>query len=166
MNKFSRALRHLTSTRFSGRKAFPCEALRAIQHAIEAGEARHRAEIRLIVEAGLSFSDIVAGIGARDRAHELFSQYRIWDTEENSGILIYIDLADHQVEIVADRGVTRLISEQQWQSVCRAMTEGFARGDYRDGVIAGLRQLNDLLQACLPEGDPQPDQLSNKPILL
>ncbi len=166
MNKFSRALRHLTSTRFSGRKAFPCEALRAIQQTIEAGEAVHRAEIRLIVEAALSFSDIVAGISARNRAHELFSQYRIWDTEENCGILIYIDLADHQVEIVADRGIARLISEQQWQSVCRTMTEGFARSDYRDGVIAGLHHLNDLLQACLPEGESQPDQLSNRPILL
>jgi len=166
VSKFPRILRHLTRTRFSGRKGFPCDALRAIQQTIEFGEAEHRAEMRLIVEAALPFSDTLSGMSARDRAHELFSQYRIWDTEENSGILIYINLADHQVEIIADRGVARLISREQWQTVCAMMTAGFGEGTYQHGVINGLQYLNDLLQKYLPENQPQPDQLPNQPLIL
>lgn len=166
MNKFSRALRHLLSTRYSGRKAFPCATLTAIQQAITAGESVHRAEIRLIVEPSLELSAVLAGIGSRDRAHELFAQYGIWDTEENCGILIYIDLADHQVEIVADRGIARLIPAHHWQAVCKTMTTGFARGEYHDSVIAGIRQLNTVLHDYFPEGEAQSNQLSNQPILL
>jgi uncharacterized membrane protein YgcG len=166
MNKLSRALRHLTTTRYSGKKAFPCATLGAIQQAIAAGESVHRAEIRLIVEPSLEFSAIVAGLSSRARAHELFSQYRIWDTEENCGILIYIDLADHQVEIVADRGISRLIPQHHWHAVCKTMTSGFAKGEYHDSVIAGIRQLNAALQEHFPDNGAQANQLSNKPILL
>lgn len=166
MNKFSRALRHLSTTRYSGKKAFPCATLTAIQQAIADGESLHRAEIRLIVEPSLELSAILAGVSSRQRAHELFSQYRIWDTEENAGILIYIELADHQVEIVADRGIAGLIPKHHWQAVCKTMTEGFAQGKYHDSVLAGLHQLNALLQEHFPEQETQANQLSNKPILL
>lgn len=170
MNKFSRALRHLTSTRFSGRKAFPCASLTAIQKTIEAGETMHRAEIRLIVEASLAFSDVLAGISSRDRAHELFAQYRIWDTDENCGILIYIDLADHQVEIVADRGIACCVPQTDWQHVCRIMTDGFAKGNYHDSTINGLQQLNQILHRYFPDSPNSPsgshNQLSDKPVLL
>lgn len=166
MNKFSRALRHLCTTRYSGKKAFPCATLTAIQQAIADGESLHRAEIRLIVEPSLELSEIFAGVSSRQRAHELFSQYRIWDTEENAGILIYIELADHQVEIVADRGIAGLIPNHHWHAICKTMTEGFAQGKYHDSVLQGLQQLNAVLQEHFPEQDRQANQLSNKPILL
>jgi uncharacterized membrane protein YgcG len=166
MNKFSRALRHLCTTRYSGKKAFPCATLTAIQQAIADGESLHRAEIRLIVEPSLELSEIFAGVSSRQRAHELFSQYRIWDTEENAGILIYIELADHQVEIVADRGIASLIPNHYWHAICKTMTEGFAQGKYHDSVLQGLQQLNAVLQEHFPEQDRQANQLSNKPILL
>lgn len=167
MNKFSRAIRHLTTTRFTGKKAFPCATLAEIQKTIAAGEKTHRAEIRLIVEHSLELSAVLAGVSSRQRAHELFSHYRIWDTEENSGILIYIELADHQVEIVADRGISKLIPNHHWHAVCKTMTQGFAKGEYHDSTIAGLQQLNALLHEYFPEGEiPQENQLSNKPIRL
>lgn len=166
MNKFSRALRHLSTTRYSGKKAFPCATLTAIQKAIAAGESVHRAEIRLIVEPSLELSAILAGVSSRARAHELFSQYRIWDTEENCGILIYIELADHQVEIVADRGIARLIPSHEWHAVCKTMTTGFAQGAYHDSVLAGIQQLNAVLKEHFPDTGTQANQLSNKPILL
>ncbi len=170
MNKFSRALRHLSTTRYSGKKAFPCATLTAIQQTIAEGESLHRAEIRLIVEPSLELSAILAGVSSRQRAHELFSQYQIWDTEENAGILIYIELADHQVEIIADRGIARLVPPADWCAVCKTMTDGFAQGNYHDSVLNGLQQMNTLLHKYFPEGEssqsPQANQLPNHPILL
>lgn len=166
MNKFTRALRHLTTTRIAGKRAFPTTTLNAIQSAIAEGEAVHRAEMRLIVEPSLDICEILTGMTSRQRASELFTLYRIWDTEENCGVLIYINLADHQVEIIADRGLTRLIPAEDWQRACKKMTDGFAQGNYHDSVIDGITHLNTLMQRHFPEGDSQPDQLSNQPIML
>jgi uncharacterized membrane protein len=137
-----------------------------IQKTIAVGERMHRAEIRLIVEPALSLEDALAGMSARERARELFSQYGIWDTEENCGILVYINLADHKVEIVADRAVNRLLAAADWQAVCGTMTAGFARGEYRDSAIAGMQQLNDLLAREFPADGSRPNQLSNRPLVL
>lgn len=166
MNKFKRAIRHLTTTKFAGKKAFPTATLSALQSTIAEGESVHRAEIRLIVEPSLDLPAVLSGMTSRERASELFTLYRIWDTEENCGVLIYINLADHQVEIIVDRGIARLVSAATWQTVCTTMTTGFAQGNYHDSAIAGLRQLNTLLQGHFPEGDIQSNQLSNQPILL
>ena len=170
MNKFTRVMRHLTATRFSGRKAFPSRTLAAIQAEITAGESVHRAEVRLIVEPALDLSAVLGGLTSRQRAGELFTHYRIWDTEENCGVLIYINLADHHVEIFTDRGIARLIPADHWRAICKTMTDGFALGHYHDSSIAGLQQLNALLHTYFPEGDapkmPPANQLSNQPILL
>lgn len=170
MNKISRAIRHLKTTKGDGKKAFPSTTLAAIQTVIADGEGKHRAEVRLIVEPSLDLATIFGGMTSRQRAGELFTDYRIWDTEENCGVLIYINLADHQVEIIADRGIARLVSHDHWQAVCKTMTDGFAQGLYHDSVLNGLSQLNAILKKYFPEGDtpfsPQPNQLSNQPILL
>jgi uncharacterized membrane protein len=166
MNILSRLWRHLTTTTAAGRRAFPPPSLKAIQDAIARGETLHRAEVRLIIEPALPLSAVLNGLSARARAVELFSDYRIWDTEENCGVLIYINLADHQVEIVAERAVGRLISAGHWQAICRRMTEGFARGAFHDSVIAALDQLHALLQEHFPEDGSGANQLPNQPILL
>jgi uncharacterized membrane protein len=166
MDRLTRALRHLTTTKTAGKRIFPAATLAAIQATIAEGEAIHRAEIRLVVEPSHNLAIVLSGMTSRQRAAELFTLYRIWDTEENCGVLIYINLADHQVEIIADRGITRLISAADWQAVCTTMTNGFAQGNYHDSVIAGIRQLNTLVQKYFPEGRPQFNQLSNQPILL
>lgn len=166
MNKFSRLMRHLRTTSSVGRKAFPPEALTAIQEMIAKSEMDHHAEVRLIVEPSLPFMSVLDGVSSRERACELFSQYRIWDTEENCGILIYVDLADHQVEIVADRGVSRLIGDQEWETICRIMTDGFARGEFHQSVIAALGHLNELLEQHFPATGDNPNQVSNKPLML
>ena len=112
----------------------------------------------------------MSGMTSRERAGELFTHYRIWDTEENCGVLIYINLADHQVEIIADRGIARLIPNDHWQAVCKTMTNGFAQGLYHDSTLNGLQQLNAILKKYFPESEstqgPQHNQLSNQPILL
>src|SRR5690242_12534645 len=110
INKLTRAIRHLTTTRAAGRRLFPTATLHAIRNTIADGERVHRAEVRVIVEAALDWEALLKDMSARDRASELFTLYRIWDTEENCGVLIYINLADHRVEIIADRGLVKYVS--------------------------------------------------------
>ncbi len=166
MKTWSRLTRHLLTTTAAGRRAFPPPTLKAIQTAIAQGETLHRAEVRLIVEPALPATTVWQGQHARERARELFSQYRIWDTEENCGVLIYINLADHKVEIVTDRGVGRAVKAGDWQAICQSMTQGFARGEFHDSTLAGLAQLNELLKIHFPANGARSNQLSNRPIVL
>jgi uncharacterized membrane protein len=166
MHKIKRLLRHLMTTRMTGRRTFPAHTLKAIQAAIAQGEAQHRAEIRLIVEPALTQHDVLGGLSSRERARELFTLYRIWDTEENCGILVYINLADHKVEIIADRTVGRVLKPHDWQAVCQTMTQGFARGDFHDSAVAALSQLNALLKTSFPTNGSTANELSNRPLVL
>lgn len=166
MNKISRVLRHLFTTTAAGRRTFPAPTLKAIQATIAIGEKVHRAEVRMVVEPALPIHDVLAGTSSRERARELFTHYRIWDTEENCGILIYINLADHKVEIIADRTVGRVLSAADWQAVCKTMTQGFSHGEYHDSVVAGLKQLNDLLATRFPSNGSSSNELSNRPLIL
>jgi uncharacterized membrane protein len=166
MSNLTRLWRHLTTGQASGRRAFPKEALADIQRTIAEGEKLHRAEVRFIIEPALPLDELLDNVHPRARARTLFSDYRVWDTEENCGVLIYLNLADHQVEIVADRGVGRLVQPAEWQAVCDTMTGHLRRGAYRDSAIAALGQINELLQQRLPATGDRVNQLSDKPIIL
>lgn len=166
MKTLSRIWRHLVTTSAAARRAFPPASLNEIQKIIAKGETLHRAEVRLVIEPSLSIQAVLTGTSSRERALELFSLYGIWDTEENCGILIYIELADHKVEIVADRGVSQIVNETEWQEICRTMTGGFARNSYGESVVAALDKLNDLLHARFPDNDSGANQLSDQPIML
>lgn len=164
----ARLLRHLRMTRTTARRAFPSTTLKAIQASISAGERAHRAQVRVIVEAALSLGAVRRGESARQRAHALFSHYRIWDTEENCGVLVYINLADRKVEIVADRGINRHVTREQWQQVCRLMTSGYTQGKFEESSLQGLARLNALLAEAMPlrEGGDGENELSDRPVLL
>jgi uncharacterized membrane protein len=166
MNRLSRLIRHLRTTAGNGRRVFPPSTLKAIEAAITEGESLHRAEVRVIVEPSLSLSAVWNGVGSRDRARDLFAHYGVWDTQENCGVLVYINLADHKVEIVADRGVGKAIAAKEWQAICRMMTQGYAEGRYHDATIAALRELNALLRAHYPDDGSSHNQLSNRPVVL
>jgi uncharacterized membrane protein len=166
MRTLSRIWRHLVTTSATARRVFPPASLDDIQKAIAKGETLHRAEVRLVIEPSLSIQAVLNGTSSRERAVELFSLYDIWDTEENCGILIYVELADHKVEIVADRGVSRIINESEWQEICQTMTRGFARNSYGDAVIEAIEKLNALLHVRFPDDDAGMNQLSNRPIML
>ncbi len=162
-----RLFRHLFTTRGAGRRAFNSQSLKAIQEVIKQGESQHRAELRLMIEPGLSLWDLLSGTRPRQRARELFVHYRIWDTEENSGILLYLNLADRQLEIIADRGVARLLDAKQWQQISRTMTSGFAAGRYEESVVQAITELNALLQKVLPAGGgSHRNELPDRPLIL
>ncbi len=166
MTTLKRMLRHLLTTTASGKRAFPEATLKAIQNTIADGERTHRAEIRMVVETALDQDQIWQGLNARQRAHDLFAQYRIWDTEENCGVLIYVNLADHKVEIIADRGVNRALDKKDWNAVCQLMAKGFAQGLFHASAVSGIEQLNTLLTTFFPSHGGTENELSNRPIVL
>ncbi|TFW31829.1 TPM domain-containing protein [Massilia horti] len=165
-HRLRRAVRHWRSSMADARRAFPPETLEAITEAIREGEQTHRGEVRLIVERALPSDAIWACIGNRQRALTLFADHGIWDTEENSGVLIYVNLAEHMVDIVADRGIAHKIDNADWQAICDTMTDHFAQGRFHDGTLSAIAQVNLLLQTHFPAEGDRPNQLPDEPILL
>lgn len=129
-------------------------------------EKRHEGEIRFAVEAALHWRQVLRGQTAHDRAIEVFSQLRVWDTERNNGVLLYLLLADHAVEIVADRGVHARVGNEGWRTICRPMEEAFRRGCYEDGVVAGIKAVGDALADHYPSTGSKRDELSDRPVVL
>ncbi|RJX30212.1 MAG: TPM domain-containing protein [Oxalobacter sp.] len=166
MKIISRLFKHWFTTKSAIKRAFPPESLKAIESAVTEGERRHRAEVRLIIEHCLPTVSVLARLRPRQRAIELFGRYRIWDTEENCGVLVYINMADRAVEIVPDRAVMRLITREEWRGTCETITVGFARGEFCDSLIAAMKQLNALLEKHYPASGTHLNQLPNQAIVL
>jgi len=137
--------------------------MRAIEKAIAEEERRHAGQLRFAVEASLPLGELLRGIDARRRAVDWFSRLRIWDTEHNSGVLIYVLLADRRVEIVADRGIHGKAGNAAWEAICGEMQREFARGEYERGAVVGIRAIGDLLAGHFPGGGAE---LPNKPVVL
>ena len=163
--------RHLVTDHGSARRAFPAPALAAIETAIAEGERRHRGQVRFVVEPALPLPRVLAQLPPRERALEVFGLLRIWDTEDNAGVLVYLLLADRDVEIVADRGIDARVGAAEWEAVCRGMEAAFREGRYAEGVEAGIARINALLAGHFPRrhgdagGDPG-NELPDRPVLL
>jgi uncharacterized membrane protein len=166
--KLARLLRHGFITPRAVDRWFPAAALQRIAAAIAQAEAAHSGEIRFAVEAALPWSYLRRDAPVRQRAVMVFSKLRVWDTEHNNGVLIYVELADHGVEIVADRGIARHVPRERWEAVCNTLREHFRRGQFEAGVIAGVQEVGALLTQHFPlaEGERNPNELSNKPAVL
>ncbi len=164
--QWMRMVRHLFTDHWSVRRAFPQAAMRAIRDKIGEQEKRHSGELRFAVEASLPWPHLWRGQDARSRAVELFGQLRVWDTEHNSGVLIYLLLADKRVEIVADRGIHNKVGAAAWETICGEMQRAFAAGRFEEGVSFGVAAVSDLLAAHYPPGDRDADELPNEPIVL
>ena len=158
--------RHILMSPVLARRRFPPAAMEAIERETAAQEKRHRGEIRFVVEAELTTGQLWRDLGSRDRARQVFSEHGVWNTEENTGVLIYLLLADHRVEVVADRGITARVADTEWQSICRAMEAHFREGRFEEGAIAGIRAVSGLLALHFPARDQNPDELSNRPLLI
>lgn len=159
----SRLLRHLFYPAWLARRAFPAAAVRRLEVAIRDSEVRHGGEICFAFEASLHPYALWRGQSARDRAIEVFSQLRVWDTEANTGVLIYLLLADRDVEIVVDRG-WRAIDPAAWEAICREMETRFQAGRYEEGVKTGIEATGRLLGRLRPAGRAGANELPDRPI--
>lgn len=154
------------ATRWMVKRAFPGDTLAAIDKAIKASEATHRGEIRFAVEGALHVEPLLRGQTARERAIDVFSQLRIWDTEHNNGILIYLLLADRDVEIVADRGIHEKVGAKEWEGICRKMEAAFRQADFEGGVIRGIQEVTQQLARHFPPIGDDRNELPDKPVVL
>jgi uncharacterized membrane protein len=166
--QLGRWFRHLSMTRRGLYRAFPPSTLDAIEEAITRAEQRHAGEIRFAIEAALEPGDAWLGRAPRDRALEVFAGLGVWDTEANVGVLVYVLLADHDVEIVADRGFNGRVSHQEWQVVCDLMDAHFKARRFEEGGVAGVEAIAALIERHYPlgEGGRSRDELPNRPTFL
>jgi uncharacterized membrane protein len=162
----TRMLKHLFAPHWIVRRAFPRRALNAIEAAISASEKTHDGELRFAVEASLHPLPLARGQTSRQRAQEVFANLRVWDTEHNSGVLIYVQLVDRAIEIVADRGISAKVPQHEWDAICRRIEVAYRKREFAAGTLAGIAEVTRLLAAHFPPRGGNPDELPDRPVVL
>jgi len=167
LQRLLRILRHRWLDEADTRRAIPPELVERLMHRVAASERRHTGEIRIYVEAGLPLSYLWRGASARERAIAMFGKLRVWDTEHNNGVLIYLLLAEHAIEVVADRGLSRRVDPGTWQAIVQHMGAAFRAGRFEDGLTQALEEVSALLVEHFPaaEGQVRPNELPDEPML-
>ena len=163
---YARAWRHLTASRARTRRRFPGAALESIESAIGTAEKRTSGEIRFMIETALDIPDLWSRLTPRDRALQTFSDLHLWNTALRNGVLIYVLMADRDVEIVADRGAAAVIQAGEWEGVCRLIEGHFREQRFAAGAVAGVEAVGRLLEQHFPAQTPDRDELPNQPSLL
>lgn len=161
-----RIARHLVQHHWRARQVFPPQVLARIEQAIRQGETTHSGQIRFVVEGALDGAALFRNQPARGRALDVFSHLRIWDTAHNNGVLIYLLLADRDVEIVADRGIDANVGAAGWERICREMEADFRAGRFERGVIKGVEAVSRELATHFPPQGPHPNELPDKPLVI
>ncbi len=161
MNRWLRILKHRWTDETDAARALGPEALQRLEQRVAMSERRHSGEIRLCVEAGLPLSYLWRGATARQRAVTVFGKLRVWDTEHNNGVLIYLLLAEHAIEVVADRGLAHAVPPETWQQLVAGMREAFRAGRFEDGLAQAVDRVDALLVAHFPltAGQANPNEL-------
>lgn len=162
----ARITRHLLQHHWRRRLAFPPATLAKIEQAIKAGETTHAGQLRFVVEGALDGAPLFHNQPARERALDVFSQLRIWDTAHNNGVLIYLLLADRDVEIVADRGINAKVGTDGWEKICREMETDFRAGNFERGVIGGVDAVSRELATHFPKVSGGPNELPDTPVVM
>lgn len=168
MNRLSRILRHRWMDQSDVRRALPADALARLAERVAASERHHSGEIRICVEAGLPWSYLWKGLPARARALTMFGKLRVWDTERNNGVLIYLLLAEHTIEIVADRGLNPYASPAQWAAIIEHMSRGLREGHFEQGLNAAVDAVDGLLHAHFARraGEADTNELPDAPLVI
>ena len=161
-----RVWRHVLMNQSRLRQSFPDTVLRAIHDATERVEETHSGEIRFVVEAVLDWGPLLADQSPRQRAIDVFSQLRVWDTEQNNGVLIYVLLADRCVEIVADRGIHRQVGDAGWRAICEVIQTEFKAGRFEAGSVKGLEAISVHLAQHFPPRTDDQNELSDQPVVM
>jgi len=158
--------RHLLEHHWRVKRIFPPAVLARIEQAIRSGEATHAGQVRFVVEGALDGAPLFRDQPARERALDQFAHLRIWDTAHNNGVLIYLLLADRDVEIVADRGIDAKVGAEGWETICRVMETDFRAGNFERGVINGIEAVSsELAKYFPPDGHPR-NELPDKPVVI
>ena len=166
-SRSARLFAHLLHTPLATRRAFPEALQAAIRTAIAGGEQKHRGEIRFVVEGDWPLADVWSGKSVRERALEIFGLARVWDTAENTGLLVYVLLCEHRVEILADRGLHAAAAAGSWERLCQEMANAFREGKFESGSLTAIDRINQLLQQEFPAGpEGNPNELPDAPIVL
>jgi uncharacterized membrane protein YgcG len=158
--------KHLLEHHWRARRVFPPQVLALIEQTIRAGETTHSGQVRFVVEGALDGRPLFSGQSARDRALDIFSGLRIWDTAHNNGVLIYLLLADRDVEIIADRGIDAKVGSAGWQNICAAMEADFRSGNFSGGVIKGIQSVSRELARYFPRQGAGPNELPDAPVVI
>lgn len=166
MNWLKRFFRHVWMSPVLVRRSFPAATLDAVQRAVAEGEKSHRGQVRFVVEAELGTGQLWAEVTSRQRAIDVFSLLRMWDTAENNGVLIYVLLADHKVEIVADRGIHREVGDERWRAICREIELRYRKGDFLGGSIIGVEKISAELAHCFPARGDGKNEQPDAPVVL
>ncbi len=166
MVNIKRWFRHVFMPPWRWRLLFPKALLAEIEKAVGRSELQHSGELRFAIENTLDPGKVLRGMTARQRALEVFSNLRVWDTEQNSGVLIYLLLADREVHIVADRGIASRVAQAEWDRIAEAMQQEFRQGDFLCGSLQGIERITLLLSAHFPLGANDRNELPNKPVIV
>jgi uncharacterized membrane protein len=158
--------RHLLHHHWWLRRYFPPNVLAAIEQAIKAGEATHSGQVRFVVEGALDGKPLFRDQPARERALDIFSKLRVWDTAQNNGVLIYLLLADRNVEIIADRGIDARVGAGGWEKICSEMEADFRARNFERGVIRGIEAVSQQLAAHFPGHGGGPNELPDTPVVI
>lgn len=166
VNKIKRWFLHAFTPPWRQRVLFPKTTLKAIETAIAQSETTHNGELRFAIENALSSGQVWNGLSSHQRALELFAKLHVWDTEENSGVLIYLLLAERTVHIIADRGINKRVTQAEWDDIARAMQTEFRSGNFQRGSLLGIERITALLASHFPATTPKINELSDAPIIL
>jgi len=166
MDYFSRLLKHLFASSGNTKKHFNKDVLIRIEQAIAKSEITHSGQIRFIVETSLSPIALYHRQTARERAIEIFSLFQVWDTAENNGVLIYLLMADHDFEIIADRNIHAKAGQDYWVNVCKEMEVLLKNQQFEDGVLLGIERIHEVLRQHYPAEVITPNELPDQPIII
>jgi uncharacterized membrane protein len=158
--------RHLIGHRWRVRKNFPPDVMATIERAIRAGESTHSGQVVFAVEGALDGVPLFRDQPARERALDVFAHLRIWDTARNNGVLIYLLLADRDVEIVADRGIHAKVGAAVWKAICAAMEAEFRQGRFETGILKGIEAVSRQLAEHFPRKEAGPNELPDAPVVI
>jgi uncharacterized membrane protein len=167
MNRLLRILKHRWLDERDAARALGAGGLARIEARVTESERRHLGEIRVCIEAGLPLSYLWRDASARERAVAMFGKLRVWDTELNSGVLIYLLLAERRIEIVADRGLNRHVSVDEWQRIMATMRAAFQAGQFEAGLDQAIAAVDALLLQYFAARDDEanPNELPNRPVI-
>jgi uncharacterized membrane protein len=164
--EWRRLLHHLAANPAMTRRHFSAGVRARIEAAIREAESQHAGQICFAIETALPWRELMHGVTPRQRAVEVFARLRVWDTQANNGVLIYVLRADRAVEVIADRGISRHVSQTEWDEVCREVEAQYAARRFADGSIAAVEGVAVLLGRHFPSASADEDELPNQPILL